>query len=128
MMCNFDICGVQSKFSSCLKDNDILLREYCDAYLEISKLLTFFGKIFYFVTRDVDNKLSILYEHCNRDSIHYRSVRSMIEYEATVGVNQVLCKGKANGCRTILRLHRALVFVIELITGICTGERLFCTA
>ncbi|KAF7234810.1 hypothetical protein EG68_11256 [Paragonimus skrjabini miyazakii] len=120
-MCNFDICGVQRKFTACLKDNDVLLQEYCDAYSEVSKLLSFFGKIFYFVTRDVDHKLNILYEHCNQDPVHYRSVKNMTEYEATVDANQVSCKGKANGCRTILRLHRALVFVIELVAGICTA-------
>ena len=59
-------------------------------------------QVFKFVSNDVISKLAILREkevHSN-----YRSVQCMITHE----VNNSLTTTKNNGCRTLLRLHRAL--------------------
>lgn len=74
--------------------------------------------MFSFVAKDVDSKICILESYCNDSAIgsHYVTFQSMIEYEET---NNLLknCK-RPSGCRTALRLHRALqffsLFMLEL--------------
>ncbi|CAL8089649.1 unnamed protein product [Calicophoron daubneyi] len=117
--CDFDIKSISKAFSASRGNNDILLREYCDAYTEIAKFLTFFGKAFYFVNRDVEEKITILREHTKSDPNSYKSVKSMIKYESSV--QGTAASARADGCRTLLRLHRALLFVIDLMYSVCAA-------
>ncbi|KER28620.1 glycolipid transfer protein [Opisthorchis viverrini] len=118
---DMDIKKVSESFMACKKEDDVLLRPFCDAYTEVAKLLAYFGKLFYFVTRDVEHKLGILYEHHNREPQKYRSIRNMTAYEASRGITGDAHSGKLNGSRTLLRLNRALIFVIELMEALCTA-------
>ncbi|TPP39635.1 Glycolipid transfer protein domain-containing protein 1 [Fasciola gigantica] len=108
-------------FSGCYRENDVFLKEYCDAYTEVSKLLSFFGRLFYFVNRDVEQKLCILYEYYSSTPVEYKTIKTMIKYEYEIGVTGVTKNRQNIGCRTLLRLHRALLFVIELMTSICSA-------
>lgn len=120
-MAFFDIFAVHQKFSACLCGDDVLLREYCDAYAEVSKLLSYLGAVFYFVTRDVDAKLRILYQLNSQKLQAYRSIRSMCDHEAGAGLSDIMKNSHSGGCRTLLRLHRALLFVINLMEALITA-------
>ncbi|CAH8461798.1 unnamed protein product [Dicrocoelium dendriticum] len=95
-MAIFDIYAVHRKFNMCLCEDDVLLREYCDAYTEVSKLLSCLGTVFYFVVRDVDNKLRILYRHNSQEPQTYRSIRSMCAHEADSGMSDTMKSSIAN--------------------------------
>ena len=62
------------------------------------------------------SKLTILTQHREaEDGPHYISVQSMVNYEVSKGITAVKLKGQLpSGCRTLLRLHRAMEFIIEL--------------
>lgn len=82
------------------------------------------GVLFEWTTRELSFKLVILKEHQRLDPINYKSIQSMISYEIESG--RVLMKdtplfvqpGKPlpNGCRTLLRLHRALAFLAAFLS------------
>lgn len=77
------------------------------------------GSVFEWATKDLSNKLAILREHQRLDPVNYETIQSMIAYEIESGriqsrdTNVFIQPGKPlqNGCRTLLRLHRALAFL-----------------
>jgi hypothetical protein len=84
------------------------------------------GAVFEWAIKDLNNKLIILKEHQNLDPINYQSIQSMIDYEVqservkTKETTQFLPSGKPlpNGCRTLLRLHRALAFISSFLSQV----------
>jgi len=75
------------------------------------------GTIFSFVTSDVRSKLAILQHHLASDvGAQYVTVEKMIEYEAANGIATEAeeASKQPSGARTLLRLHRALEFLIVL--------------
>jgi len=75
------------------------------------------GTIFSFVVSDVHSKIAILQHHLTSDAgDHYKTVENMIQYEVTNGITERKAKGdeQPSGSRTLLRLHRALEFLILL--------------
>ena len=79
-----------------------------------------FGRLFSFVQADVDSKEQILQAHIERDAVAYASVRCMCAHE-TRETKTAHCTEPASGARTLLRLHRALLFIVELVKGIHTA-------
>jgi len=75
------------------------------------------GTIFSFVTSDVHSKIAILQHHlASGVGDHYKTVEDMIEYEVA---NEIVMRDtkageQPSGSRTLLRLHRALEFLILL--------------
>ena len=95
---------------ACVDESDVNLLEYIAAYQEINKLFLLFGKIFGFVESDVREKEQIL-QSCNReDPKHYATVKAMTTWEINDSANPV-----KQGSRTLLRLHRALLFLKEFL-------------
>ena len=78
------------------------------------------GKVFSFVTSDVHEKIGILQHHLASDvGAHYTTVERMIEYEVANGITTSgISRGQPSGSRTLLRLHRALKFLILLFSEI----------
>jgi Glycolipid transfer protein (GLTP) len=82
------------------------------------------GNIFEWAIKDLTSKLIVLREHQHLDPVHYRSIQSMINYEVqsqrvkSKDTTILLASGKPlpNGCRTLLRLHRALAFISSFLT------------
>ncbi len=85
------------------------------------------GTVFEWATKDLANKLVILKEHQRLDPINYETIQSMISYEIESGRIQTkdtsifIQPGKPlpNGCRTLLRLHRALAFISLFLSQMC---------
>ena len=78
------------------------------------------GGIFGFVVNDVKEKIAILDHYIRKDdksSQHYETVQSMISYEVSNEITIV--KGHPpSGSRTLLRLHRALEFIIQFLNDL----------
>jgi hypothetical protein len=73
--------------------------------------------VFSFVSSDIIEKISILRDYLKGpDGEHYKTVQAMMKYE--VDNNLTIQHKKASGCRTLLRLHRALKFISALLTKI----------
>jgi len=75
------------------------------------------GTIFSFVTSDVHSKIGILQDHLSSEAgEHYETVEKMVQYEVGSGIIARPEKSgeQPSGSRTLLRLHRALEFLILL--------------
>ncbi|TNN12457.1 Ceramide-1-phosphate transfer protein isoform 4 [Schistosoma japonicum] len=93
-------------------------------FSHVSRLLMYFGNLFYFVTSDVSHKISELRALYAADTVNYKSVEQMVFYEEKQNEHLPVKKWRCTGCRTLLRLHRALLFVIDLMLEVC---RVLCT-
>ncbi|CEF67656.1 Glycolipid transfer protein domain-containing protein [Strongyloides ratti] len=115
---SFDLTRVTKIFTDSLKDEtDVFLKQYLNAYEELSKIFTMLGRIFGFVESDVVNKLNILSTCLENKPENYNAVLTMIQYECS-GNNKPLDQGS----RTLLRLHRALDFIIKFVNGLMEGH------
>ncbi|CAF1176881.1 unnamed protein product [Rotaria sordida] len=126
----FDIKTLRDAFVNCVRSDDtLLLAEYVRAYEELCTFVCSLGTIFEWATRDLSGKLMILREHLRLDPINYESIQSMIVYEIESGRIQsrdteiFIQPGKPlhNGCRTLLRLHRALAFLSAFLSQMRTA-------
>ena len=76
------------------------------------------GYVFKFVKDDVVSKLTILQAFVDSDSKetpHYDIVQKAIDYETE---QNLIKKNSENFPRTLLRLHRALIFIEEFLRGL----------
>lgn len=103
---------------------DIKLKEYLQAYTEITKFLGNMGSVFYFVIADVDEKILILKEFNESNPKNYDTILKMVDYEKNVinafDANSPIAK--TNGSRTVLRLHRALIFIYMFLDKLFTAD------
>nr|XP_004657819.1 ceramide-1-phosphate transfer protein [Jaculus jaculus]XP_045007108.1 ceramide-1-phosphate transfer protein [Jaculus jaculus] len=108
----FNLKVVLVSFKQCLtEEGEILLDHYITSWKGLVRFLNSLGTIFSFISKDVVSKLQIM-EHLRSSPQcdHYTSLQSMVAYE--VGNNLVdidrRSRNPKSGCRTVLRLHRAL--------------------
>uniref|UniRef100_A0A1I8A6V7 GLTP domain-containing protein n=1 Tax=Steinernema glaseri TaxID=37863 RepID=A0A1I8A6V7_9BILA len=108
----FNITRVVELFSASLGDSedDVELEPYVLAYRQLNKLFGVLGIIFKFVEKDVADKEGILARLLEKDGVSYRTVGSMLAHEVEPGKAP-----KDLGARTLLRLHRALEFVVLFV-------------
>lgn len=69
------------------------------------------GSVFSFISEDLVNKINILLDFLNGENkAHYDTIQSMVVYEIGHGLVdfELPDKHPESGCRTLLRLHRAL--------------------
>ncbi|XP_078056874.1 ceramide-1-phosphate transfer protein-like [Mustelus asterias] len=109
----FQIKHVQAAFQACVtKNEDILLKSYLEGWTELQKFINALGILFGFISEEVSSKMRIIIQH--QQGMHgkeYISMQSMIDYELAnnvVNFNEFSSDRLASGCRTLLRLHRAL--------------------
>ncbi|VBB31936.1 unnamed protein product [Acanthocheilonema viteae] len=109
----FDINLVTELFkNSLVGDNDVSLPLYIDAYRQINKFFPLLGKGFSFVEKDLLEKEKILHELHATDPVHYDTVNSMVSWECRSGASS------EKVTTTLLRLHRALLFVIDFLKNL----------
>ncbi|KAL7639770.1 UNVERIFIED_CONTAM: hypothetical protein RMT77_009180 [Armadillidium vulgare] len=111
----FDLQVVLDGFKKCKRDDEqIYMDDYLRGYIELNKFFQLLGSVFNFVASDVQKKITIL--ECYRKGgagDFYYSIQSMIEYEKD---NSILeSTEQQSGSRTLLRLHRALEFIIGFL-------------
>ncbi|VDK71943.1 unnamed protein product [Onchocerca ochengi] len=118
----FDINLVTELFEkSLVGDNDISLPLYVDAYRQINKFFSLLSKGFSFVEKDLLEKQKILHELHVVDPAHYDTVNSMVSWECRSGAPS------EKGSRTLLRLHRALLFIVDFLKNLkdsCEGDEI----
>ncbi|MCL4123588.1 UNVERIFIED_CONTAM: hypothetical protein GTU68_062348 [Idotea baltica] len=88
--------------------------DYLRGYIELNKFFQLLGNVFNFVANDVQKKITIL-QCCRKGGAgdYYYSIQSMIEYEKESTILESTTE--VSGSRTLLRLHRALEFIIGFL-------------
>jgi len=119
----FDISLVKVAFDTCVASPQLDLDQYVIAYKELSRFFRLLGSAFGFVAQDVDDKIGILEKHrASESKDHYATIGGMLDYETGA---EIADSGHApkegrlpSGSRTLLRLHRALEFVILFLAKV----------
>ncbi|XP_068606873.1 ceramide-1-phosphate transfer protein [Brachionichthys hirsutus] len=103
---------VLDSFRLCLSDSkDVHLEHYVAGWRGLVKFLNILGSVFGFISKDAVNKIKILAAYlAGEDGCRYVTVQSMVAYELDGGLVDLTGRGShpESGCRTLLRLHRAL--------------------
>ena len=74
--------------------------------------------MFGWVASDIDAKMEILRGLKNGEqSEKYQSVQSMIQYEVDNNLIKHKAKDSSTGTRNLLRLHRALEYIVAFLDG-----------
>ena len=92
-------------------------------YDELFKFLNLLGTVFGWVASDVDAKLAIIRGHRSGEQADkYESVQSMLAHEIETNMIKPKAKDSTTGTRNLLRLHRALEYIISFLEGVPSLE------
>ncbi|GAB1289352.1 Ceramide-1-phosphate transfer protein [Apodemus speciosus] len=124
---DFNLKVVLISFKQCLTDEgEVLLDHYIDSWKGLVRFLNSLGAVFSFISKDVVSKLQIMERLRNSpQSEHYTSLQSMVAYEVSnklVDIDHRSCRHPNSGCRTVLRLHRALHWLQLFLEGLRTSS------
>ncbi|XP_067944287.1 ceramide-1-phosphate transfer protein-like [Watersipora subatra] len=116
----FDLGSVHCCFEkACLETGEVHLANYCNAWRELNKFLNTLGTLFTFVTHDVAEKVDILETYLKSDPENYQTINSMLKFEVD---NKITKTKKPSASRTLLRLHRALVYILTLFENLSAAK------
>ncbi|XP_053546497.1 ceramide-1-phosphate transfer protein [Bombina bombina] len=109
----FSLREVLVSFKSCLVDDDqdVVVEHYLNGWKGLVRFMNSLGTIFSFVSKDAVTKIQIMENYLKgSNGEKYRTLQSMVEYEMSSNLVDVTKRSNNpdSGCRTILRLHRAL--------------------
>jgi hypothetical protein len=105
------------------ENDDVSMKEYIQAYEEINKFLASLGTIFYFVISDVREKLKLLENYLDEDTLNYKTVKCMVEFEKSKKMlSPPENATRLNATRNLLRLHRALLFIYKFLDGLTSSD------
>ncbi|XP_033025214.1 ceramide-1-phosphate transfer protein-like [Lacerta agilis] len=122
----FQVGRLQRAFADSLTPSgQILIREYLSGWKELVKFMDSLGAAFGLISGETRTKMAILQENQRGPhGAHYRTVQSMVRFELArglVGFQSLPAGRPPSGCRTFLRLHRALkwleLFLLKLGTS-----------
>ncbi|XP_060792766.1 ceramide-1-phosphate transfer protein [Neoarius graeffei] len=109
---SFSLQNVLENFKLCLSDDkEIYMKYYISGWRELVSFMNRLGNVFSFISKDAVNKIQILDNFLTgKDGTHYLTVQSMVKYELDNELVDLSKRGShpESGCRTLLRLHRAL--------------------
>merc|ERR1712215_435966 len=89
------------------------LQGYIAGNKEVYKFLALLGSVFGWVGSDVYAKITTLEKYLAGDNKeHYQTIKSMIDYEVKNDLIKTKKRDDPSGSRTLLRLHRALEFIL----------------
>ncbi|XP_004070945.1 ceramide-1-phosphate transfer protein [Oryzias latipes] len=104
---------------------EVILEHYLAGWSGLVKFLNRLGNVFGFISKDASSKIQILRNFLNGESgSEYFTVQSMVKYELE---NKLVDLKKAgshpeSGCRTLLRLHRALRWLELFLERLRTSQ------
>ncbi|XP_076132055.1 ceramide-1-phosphate transfer protein [Alosa pseudoharengus] len=108
----FSLKEVLDTFSLCLSENkEVYIEHYVEGWRGLVRFMNSLGSVFSFISKDAVNKIEILAKFLNGENgTHYSTIQSMVKYELDNGLVDLAKRDKypESGCRTLLRLHRAL--------------------
>ncbi|XP_012662676.1 ceramide-1-phosphate transfer protein isoform X2 [Otolemur garnettii] len=122
---DFNLKVVLVSFKQCLNEKEeVLLDHYITSWKGLVRFLNSLGTIFSFISKDVVSKLQIIERlRGGPQHEHYQSLQSMVAYE--LGHQLVDLERRSrhpdSGCRTVLRLHRALRWLQLFLEGLRTS-------
>ncbi|XP_075703422.1 ceramide-1-phosphate transfer protein-like isoform X2 [Rhinoderma darwinii] len=123
---NFQIGKMLQSFHTCVTtDEQILLEHYLEAWRELIKFMDSMGTVFTFISHETRTKINILQNYFNGENgKSYRTVSSMIRYELeneVVNFKELPPNRVPSGCRTLLRMHRALKWLEVFLYNVGTS-------
>ncbi|KAI4887923.1 hypothetical protein NFI96_022447 [Prochilodus magdalenae] len=111
----FSLQKVFETFKSSLTDNkEVYLKYYIAGWRELVSFMNSLGTVFSFISKDAVTKIQILENLvASENGSHYLTIQSMVKFELD---NELVDLTKRathpdSGCRTLLRLHRALLWL-----------------
>ncbi|XP_074537665.1 ceramide-1-phosphate transfer protein [Halichoeres trimaculatus] len=108
----FCLQEVLDTFKLCLSENkEVYLEHYVAGWRGLVKFLNSLGSVFGFISKDAVNKIKILVGHLEGENgSQYVTFQLMVKYELENELVDLTKRGThpESGCRTLLRLHRAL--------------------
>lgn len=108
----FSLNEVLDTFKLCLSENkEVYVEHYVAGWRGLVRFLNTLGSVFGFISKDADTKIKILVNLLNGENgFHYVTIQSMVKYELENQLVDLTKRGnhQESGCRTLLRLHRAL--------------------
>jgi len=112
----FSLVVLADQFNKCLKNPELTLVEYIEGYKQVYKFLALLGSVFGWVGSDVWAKIAQLEKYlAGEEKQHYQKIKAMIEYEVKNDLIKTKKKDDPSGSRTLLRLHRALEYIIGFL-------------
>ncbi|XP_013811539.1 ceramide-1-phosphate transfer protein [Apteryx mantelli] len=113
-------------FQTCVTERrEVLLGPYLRGWRGLIRFLNSLGAIFSFVSKDALAKIQIMENYCSGEQQEkYLTLQSMVQYEVANGLvdTQKRSEHPDSGCRTVLRLHRALRWLQMFLEGLRTGQ------
>uniref|UniRef100_A0A3Q3QCK0 Glycolipid transfer protein domain-containing protein n=1 Tax=Monopterus albus TaxID=43700 RepID=A0A3Q3QCK0_MONAL len=114
--------------SSLSDDDDVLLEPYLQSWDQLLKFMESLGTMASFFSQKVKEKVVLIQQLSLKHSAEahgirgpaYRSVRSMVEMELKAGAVDFSHRTDS-GCRTLLRLHRSLLWLKLMLEGLAEG-------
>ncbi|KAJ7313328.1 hypothetical protein JRQ81_004619 [Phrynocephalus forsythii] len=124
----FQIQRLMRAFKASLTPSgQILLWEYLSGWKELIKFMDSLGAAFGLVSRETQSKIGIMEQHQSGEhGHHYRTVQSMVAFELArglVGFQSLPEDQPPSGCRTLLRLHRALKWLELFLHKLSTSRK-----
>jgi len=117
---DFSLERLRSSFEGCIgEDGKILLKNYIVGFDELYKFLNLLGTVFGWVSTDVDNKIEVLRQHRRGEHANeYENIEDMIAFEVKNNLIKPKAKDSTTGARNLLRLHRALEYIVAFLKGV----------
>uniref|UniRef100_A0A8D0HHP3 Ceramide-1-phosphate transfer protein n=1 Tax=Sphenodon punctatus TaxID=8508 RepID=A0A8D0HHP3_SPHPU len=113
-------------FESCLTEKqEVLMDPYIEGWKGLVRFLNSLGTIFSFVSKDAVTKIQIMENfRSGGQQEKYLTVQSMVTYELASGLVDLKNRSEHpnSGCRTILRLHRALHWLQLFLEALRTSQ------
>jgi len=118
---DFSIVNLDKCFTACMSDPNLKHESYVQGYRELYKFLTMLGSVFTWVASDVKAKIDLLNKYLSsEEKDKYVTIQMMLTYEEEKGMVKRKKNDDPSGSRTLLRLHRALEYIIAFLDA-CQG-------
>jgi len=103
-------------FNKSAATQGLCLSSYVAGYREVYKFLNLLGTVFGWVGSDVWAKIVTLQKYMDgAEKEHYTNIKAMIAHEMEQDLIKTKKKDDPSGTRTLLRLHRALEYIIAFL-------------
>jgi len=118
---DFSIVNLEKCFKACMSDPNLKHESYVQGYRELYKFLTMLGSVFTWVASDVKAKIDLLTKYLSsEEKDKYVTIQMMLTFEEEKGMVKRKKNDDPSGSRTLLRLHRALEYIIAFLDA-CQG-------
>jgi len=116
----FNADKMKDHFANALSDDKkVTVAEFLHGFEELHLFLKTLGRAFGWIGADLGKKIKIIWQLVNGDNANdYKTVQDMVAFEVQQNLIKREARDSSNGTRNMLRLHRALEYVIEFLKGV----------